>query len=459
MVVTVTHRRLHQAHPARDLPRPAPRRQGPRRHGDQGRGCGHQAVRHLDPHAGAVLLDRTARSTASRSGGCPKARRRRAAGRWSTCCRWPRARRSRPCCRCPRTRRNGASSTSCSRPPRAASGATRWTPSPTCRPNGKFAMRFDERIATDRLIGVALLTEEDDVLLATRNGKAIRFAATDVREFQSRTSTGVRGISLHERRRGHLAVDPPGLRRDHRGARGLSARRAVEGEASASRRFRAERMAEFAEAEEFILTVCANGYGKRSSAYEYRRTNRGGQGITNIDNLERNGPVVASFPAHQRRAADAGHRPGQADPHDASATPASSAATAPASACSTSPRTSMSSRAARIEERGGGRDEAEEMVAEDLGAAPPAAAIGQGPARRRHRPGNASGQPGRGRRRASGVEVDDLRSPASPPRAAACGGIAPDRARSRAGPTASPRRARSSAPLRRRPPGVSSWAA
>jgi DNA gyrase subunit A len=49
--------------------------------------------------------------------------------------------------------------------------------------------------------------------------------------------------------------------------------------------------------EQFILTVCANGYGKRSSAYEYRRTGRGGQGITNIDNLARNGTVVASFPA------------------------------------------------------------------------------------------------------------------------------------------------------------------
>ena len=56
-------------------------------------------------------------------------------------------------------------------------------------------------------------------------------------------------------------------------------------------------MAELVEREQFILTVCANGYGKRSSAYEYRRTNRGGQGITNIDNLARNGPVVASFPA------------------------------------------------------------------------------------------------------------------------------------------------------------------
>jgi DNA gyrase subunit A len=55
-------------------------------------------------------------------------------------------------------------------------------------------------------------------------------------------------------------------------------------------------MAEFAAAEQFILTVTANGYGKRTSAFEYRRTNRGGQGITNIETSERNGPVVASFP-------------------------------------------------------------------------------------------------------------------------------------------------------------------
>jgi len=60
-----------------------------------------------------------------------------------------------------------------------------------------------------------------------------------------------------------------------------------------------ERFAEMAEKEQFILTVTENGYGKRSSAYEYRRTNRGGQGITNIDTSERNGQVVASFPARQ----------------------------------------------------------------------------------------------------------------------------------------------------------------
>jgi DNA gyrase subunit A len=162
--------------------------------------------------------------------------------------------------------------------------------------NGKFAMRFEED-ATDRLIGVALLTEDDDVLLATREGKAIRFSATDVREFQSRTSTGVRGIALREKdevislsilkgfdatadeREAYLRAAPW---KDNENEPTLSP----------------ERMKEFRDAEEFILTVTANGYGKRTSAYEYRRTNRGGQGITNIETSARNGCVVASFPAH-----------------------------------------------------------------------------------------------------------------------------------------------------------------
>jgi DNA gyrase subunit A len=60
-----------------------------------------------------------------------------------------------------------------------------------------------------------------------------------------------------------------------------------------------DRFAEMAEKEQFILTITENGYGKRSSAYEYRRTNRGGQGITNIDTSSRNGRVVASFPVSQ----------------------------------------------------------------------------------------------------------------------------------------------------------------
>lgn len=165
--------------------------------------------------------------------------------------------------------------------------------------NGKFAMRFEEDSA-DRLIGVALLEPGDDVLLATRGGKAIRFSGEDVREFQSRTSTGVRGmalkgddevISLSILHR--VGVKDQDEREDYLRFAPWKGER--EGEPTMS----AERLAELAEREQFILTVCANGYGKLSSAYEYRRTGRGGQGITNIDNIGRNGPVVASFPASQ----------------------------------------------------------------------------------------------------------------------------------------------------------------
>ncbi len=162
--------------------------------------------------------------------------------------------------------------------------------------NGKFAMRFEED-ATDRLIGVALLTEEDDVLLATRQGKAIRFESTAVREFQSRTSTGVRGITLKE---DDEVISLSILRGSDASTEEREAylRAAPWKENENESTLSPDRMKQLEDAEEFILTVCANGYGKRSSAYEYRRTNRGGQGITNIDNIGRNGPVVASFPAH-----------------------------------------------------------------------------------------------------------------------------------------------------------------
>jgi DNA gyrase subunit A len=165
--------------------------------------------------------------------------------------------------------------------------------------NGKFAMRFEED-SDDRLIGVALLSEGDDVLLASRQGKAIRFPADDVREFQSRTSTGVRGMTLKEGDEvislsilHRVGVKDQDEREDY--LRFAPWKAEKEGEPAMS----AERYAELADKEQFILTVCANGYGKMSSAYEYRRTGRGGQGITNIDNIGRNGPVVASFPAVQ----------------------------------------------------------------------------------------------------------------------------------------------------------------
>jgi DNA gyrase subunit A len=183
--------------------------------------------------------------------------------------------------------------------------------------NGKIAMRFgtgpaeeveteeegDEQAdPTDRLIGVELLTEGDDVLLATRNGKAIRFKATDVREFRSRTSTGVRGVRLlgDDQVISMSILHRVGTEQDEREAYLRFA--PWKGEKDGECPLKPERMAELIEKEQFILTVTENGYGKRSSAYEYRRTNRGGQGITNIDTSERNGRVVASFPAQQGEA-------------------------------------------------------------------------------------------------------------------------------------------------------------
>jgi DNA gyrase subunit A len=165
---------------------------------------------------------------------------------------------------------------------------------------GKIAMRFgndEEGDPTDRLVGVSLLTEEDDVLLATREGRAVRFAATDVREFQSRTSAGVRGIRLRD---GDEVISLSILKGFDASVEEREAylRAAPWKENENEATLPPERMAEFQAAEEFILTVTENGYGKRTSAYEYRRTNRGGQGITNIETSARNGCVVASFPAH-----------------------------------------------------------------------------------------------------------------------------------------------------------------
>ncbi|GGD46598.1 DNA gyrase subunit A [Croceicoccus pelagius] len=161
--------------------------------------------------------------------------------------------------------------------------------------NGKIAMRFDDD-SDDYLVGVRLLTPDDDVLLASREGKAIRFSAEDVREFQSRTSTGVRGMTL---KGDDKVISISVLNGAELEQRDEYLRAAPWKENEAEPTLDADTMARMEEAEEFILTVCANGYGKMSSAYEYRRTGRGGQGITNIDNIERNGPVVASFPAHK----------------------------------------------------------------------------------------------------------------------------------------------------------------
>ncbi|TMJ14577.1 MAG: DNA gyrase subunit A [Alphaproteobacteria bacterium] len=247
---------------------------------------------------------------------------------------------------------------------------------------GKIAMRFgeseDSEDTTDRLVGVSLLTEEDDVLLATKCGKAIRFAATDVREFQSRTAAGVRGARLQD---GDEVISLSILKgfaasteeRDEYLRHALWRERSEDAAPPPPREMSDERFEEFRAAEEFILTVCANGYGKRSSAYEYRRIGRGGQGITNIGNLDRNGPVVASFPAHNGEQLMLVTDQAKLIRMSVGDTRVIGRGSAGVRLFHVAPDEHVVS-AARIDESEEPENEAEELIAEDLGSAPPAAA-------------------------------------------------------------------------------------
>ena len=179
------------------------------------------------------------------------------------------------------------------------------------RQNGKIAMKLDEG---DHILGVSVCSEADDVLLTSRNGQAIRFAATDVRVFKGRDSTGVRGINLAE---GDRLISMSILRHGEASAPERAAylkmRRAVGGDlaeapeittdegedASGEASISEARYAEMGALEQFVLTVSEKGYGKRSSSYEYRVTNRGGKGIVGMIVNERNGPLVASFPVEE----------------------------------------------------------------------------------------------------------------------------------------------------------------
>ncbi len=176
--------------------------------------------------------------------------------------------------------------------------------------NGKIAMKLEDG---DALVGVDTCSDADDILLTTAQGQCIRFAATDVRVFQSRGSTGVRAIRLGDADKvismsiiHHVEATP-----DERYAF-IKKSRAIAGEgaepvapveedvASDNFQLSAERFAEMAAAEQIILTVSANGYGKRTSSYDYRITNRGGKGIVAMAVNDRNGPLVAAFPVMEK---------------------------------------------------------------------------------------------------------------------------------------------------------------
>lgn len=185
--------------------------------------------------------------------------------------------------------------------------------------NGKIAMKLDEG---DTLIDVKICTDDQDVLLAAKAGKSIRFPVSDVRVFSGRTSTGVRGIRLGK---GDEVISMSVLRHTEtdmekryaylKMAKALRRSDDMEEisddiEASTTLTLSEEEFQKMQAEEEFILTVTDSGYGKRTSAYEYRITGRGGQGVTNIDNTKRKDSVVASFPvtdtAHVMLVTDAG---------------------------------------------------------------------------------------------------------------------------------------------------------
>ncbi|MBX7248096.1 MAG: DNA gyrase subunit A [Caulobacteraceae bacterium] len=177
---------------------------------------------------------------------------------------------------------------------------------------GKIAMKLEEG---DSMVGVALCTEDDDILLTTGDARCIRFKADDVRVFKGRDSTGVRGIRLKE---GDAVISMAVLRRvdatpGERQAylKHANALRRATGEAdedavtaveedaeegAEDAALTPERIIELGAAEQFILTVADNGLGKRTSSYDYRRTGRGGQGLMAHDLSRRGGKLVASFP-------------------------------------------------------------------------------------------------------------------------------------------------------------------
>jgi DNA gyrase subunit A len=173
------------------------------------------------------------------------------------------------------------------------------------RQNGKIAMKLDDG---DEIVGVETCTVNNDVLMTTALGQAIRFRADDVRLFKGRDSMGVRGIQLAE---GDTVISMAVINHSDANAEQRAAylkmSRAVRGEAESedagsdegdvvAGELSPELYASMSATEQFILTISENGYGKRTSSHEYRITGRGGKGIVAMAVNKRNGNLVASFP-------------------------------------------------------------------------------------------------------------------------------------------------------------------
>ncbi|MTI07918.1 DNA gyrase subunit A [Roseibium denhamense] len=175
--------------------------------------------------------------------------------------------------------------------------------------NGKIAMKLEDG---DGIVGVDTCSEHSDVMLTTNSGQCIRFPVTDVRVFAGRNSVGVRGIRLADGDHvismqilHHIDVDAEEraaylkLSRALRGEADENGNGAPDEEGVVAGDLPQERYAAMSAAEQIILTISENGYGKRTSSFEYRVTGRGGKGITAMAVNNRNGGLVASFPVEE----------------------------------------------------------------------------------------------------------------------------------------------------------------
>ncbi|NCO20968.1 MAG: DNA gyrase subunit A [Rhodobacterales bacterium] len=176
--------------------------------------------------------------------------------------------------------------------------------------NGKIAMKFEGDEADYKLIDVRIAAPDDNVMLVTKLGRAIRFRAEEVRIFNSRSSTGVRGIRLSK---GDEVVSMAVIRHfeatPEERTTYLKMRRAMAGladdaemepdeedQVGEAQNFTQERYAEMSAAEDLILTITSKGAGKLSSSHDYPLRGRGGQGVMAMDKAMRGGALVASFP-------------------------------------------------------------------------------------------------------------------------------------------------------------------
>ena len=172
--------------------------------------------------------------------------------------------------------------------------------------NGKIAMKFEDEHADTTLINARIASNDDDVMLVTDSGRAIRFPATDVRIFNSRSSVGVRGIRLQGNDKvvsmsiiRHFEADPAeraAYLKMRRAMAGLTDDAENEDEEAAPGQISQERYAEMSAAENLILTITAKGSGKLSSSHDYPVRGRGGMGVAAMDKAMRGGPLVSSFP-------------------------------------------------------------------------------------------------------------------------------------------------------------------